>query len=346
MTIKDSFFFKTALLISFDAAPIIDDSAVSNSLLVGGNAAIDQTKSVFGSASLYTTNGYIRTLTGNNAFKLEEDFTVECWLYYQTALVGYPTLASIGMYSDGILLRDDFYINGVNLNNGFLRNNTIPDQWNHVALVRHNGVITLYVGGVSKWTSAYAGVINSSGSPVMLGASLHSNGGENWNGWIEEFRLTNGLARYTANFSVPTAPFPKIGLSIVATITENIAANDFEILAYGLADKQLHGSAIAQSGDTAVNVTTADAVFVVVTPKQGGQWQASTAYALNDFAFPTNPSVMPYYYKRVAAGASGATEPAWTTIAGTRCNDGGITDAWECVGRLTQPITQGPLVPS
>jgi hypothetical protein len=31
---------------------------------------------------------------------------------------------------------------------------------------------------------------------------------QSWNGWIDEVRITRGLARYTAAFTAPAAEFP------------------------------------------------------------------------------------------------------------------------------------------
>ena len=180
----------------------------------------------------------------------------------------------------------------------------------------------------------------------MLAASLHSNGNENWVGWLDEFRLTNGYARYTSNFTVPHEAFPVMGLSIPINLTEYIAATNFIARAYKVSDGSAAGSLTLQAGITDFSTATLEPVYVVVSPVQGIEWRPSNVYALNDLVFPTNPTTTPYYFKRVSAGTSGTTEPTWTTSAGTQCNDGSITNAWECVAGLTQPIVQGPLIPS
>jgi hypothetical protein len=82
------------------------------------------------------------------------------------------------------------------------------NTWHHFALVVHGTAITTYVDGV-------AGTL---GSTVSRG----SIGGANWlltigdqqpsgvtpfQGFIDEFRITKGIALYTANFTPPTTPF-------------------------------------------------------------------------------------------------------------------------------------------
>ena len=48
----------------------------------------------------------------------------------------------------------------------------------------------------------------------------------------------------------------------------------------------------------------------------------STNYALNDIVYPTSPSVLPYYYKRLVTGTSSTTTvPTWTTTIGSQIDD-------------------------
>jgi hypothetical protein len=77
------------------------------------------------------------------------------------------------------------------------------DTWNHIALVKHAGVLTLYHNGVSVGTST---VIPSG---FISGASIGclTDNTECLTGYEDELRISN-IARYTSNFTVPTAAFP------------------------------------------------------------------------------------------------------------------------------------------
>jgi hypothetical protein len=44
---------------------------------------------------------------------------------------------------------------------------------------------------------------------IVIGAK-QDTGVERFNGFIDDLRITKGIARYTANFTPPTAPFPDI----------------------------------------------------------------------------------------------------------------------------------------
>ena len=74
----------------------------------------------------------------------------------------------------------------------------------HIAVVDNNGTQTIYVDGVSKATGT------SSGATQYTFANIGSRPANNWwyTGYIDDFRITSGIARYTANFTPPTTAFP------------------------------------------------------------------------------------------------------------------------------------------
>jgi len=83
------------------------------------------------------------------------------------------------------------------------------NQWTHVAFVRSGSTLTYYVNGVAGGTTSVgAGTISGSATsnPVYIGTKDGSLGGYGNVGYISNFRIVNGVAVYTGNFTPPTAP--------------------------------------------------------------------------------------------------------------------------------------------
>jgi hypothetical protein len=89
---------------------------------------------------------------------------------------------------------------------------TARNTWHHIAIVRNSNNLLLFVNGILKQTIAYSvTVYGPNVKPLAIGdndASGTYTTSQTWNGYIDEFRITKGVARYTADFSVPTARFP------------------------------------------------------------------------------------------------------------------------------------------
>ena len=74
-----------------------------------------------------------------------------------------------------------------------------------MALVRSSGTWTQYVDGVSVATSTINGTYNfAETTDWTIGNS--SGFDYPFTGYVQDFRMTKGLARYTANFTPPTLP--------------------------------------------------------------------------------------------------------------------------------------------
>jgi len=78
--------------------------------------------------------------------------------------------------------------------------------WHHVALVYDGSALVFYVNGAalhteSSWTP------NGTGYP-NIGIGGYYDTTVLLDGYIEDFRVTKGVARYTSNFTLPTARFP------------------------------------------------------------------------------------------------------------------------------------------
>jgi hypothetical protein len=85
--------------------------------------------------------------------------------------------------------------------NVFVTNGNLPlNTWAHLALVRNGSTTTLYLNGTSVASGTSTNPTDNT-SPLQMGTS-------GFIGYINDFRITNGLARYTSNFTPPTAAFP------------------------------------------------------------------------------------------------------------------------------------------
>ena len=83
-------------------------------------------------------------------------------------------------------------------------------NWHHIACVRYGDIFTLYSDGNSAATVTLAGysAIDSI-YDISVGAMLDGIYNK-YNGWIDELRFSNGIARWTENFTPPTSPYNNV----------------------------------------------------------------------------------------------------------------------------------------
>ena len=146
--------------------------------------------------------------SGGTDFVLGGDFTIDGWLWVNNnPTARYQTIWELNDYRNGILFRfgsnaDGFYINGVN--RGQLVQHFPALQWHHFAVVRSGSTVTVYANGSSIISFTETGVINSGGGSLRVGESAHTGNQFAPPMYLDEFRITKGVARYTGNFTPPT----------------------------------------------------------------------------------------------------------------------------------------------
>jgi hypothetical protein len=81
--------------------------------------------------------------------------------------------------------------------------------WMHYAVVRNGNAITCYIDGVGGTALTFAGSIFGDSTNLIIGTDATTlwGGNDMANAYLDEIRITNA-ARYTANFTPPTAPGP------------------------------------------------------------------------------------------------------------------------------------------
>jgi hypothetical protein len=226
-TFADPFWEKTVLLLPFEGA----DTSTSVTDLTGRHTAftwnnqaqIDTGNSHFplGALMLDGVSDSV-FITDNNAdwnFGVSSgtagDFTLECYAEERTfvqlmALISQYTGAGggflFGIDSGGVGLHMRQGDSPVNQRTGSIAANTKD----HFAISRSGSVAKMFKGGVQMGADiAWSTAVGASAS-LTIGAdspSLPNNGElDGWIGWV---RVTRA-ARYTANFTPPTTPYPTV----------------------------------------------------------------------------------------------------------------------------------------
>jgi hypothetical protein len=201
----------TRLLLNFTNAGIYDATS-KNNLETVGDAQISTTQSKWGGSSISFdgTGDWLlipdqppqRIGTGN--------FTVEMWVYRNSS--GTYGLAGKGTATTGWLVS----LNSSNQVVFTYGSSTITSSgtvsattWTHIAVVRE-GTSTnqtkIYISGTNDGTGTVSTDFNQTNS-MYIGADR--TGGSAANAYVQDVRITN-YARYTANFTPPTAAFPTL----------------------------------------------------------------------------------------------------------------------------------------
>lgn len=247
-----------------DASTTFTDE-VGKTFTAYNQAQIDTARSVFGGASGYFdgTGDYIDTPNHTDFDISSGDYTFECWIYI-TAWPGVGAWSAIFAQHSGstgyrLLYDDDARLhfstdagaaNGFTTPNGSISLNT----WHHVAAVGESGDSHCYIDGVKQTGSGLSHAITHNTTTFKIG----STDGSNWfhTGWIDEFRFTKGVARYTADFTVPGAPFT---LSTVAEDTEGTDDGTFTN------SPTLGAEALIMGGGPSVSFDSTSSNYISVT---------------------------------------------------------------------------------
>ena len=145
------------------------------------------------------TGDYL-SITNSSDFNFSSgDFTIEGWIYANTTslyLAGY-TEGSSDSTAAWTLSSTGFYIYGVNTN---LAHTAITNQWYHLAVSRSGSTIKLFINGEEK-ASSTASTIRNLSSPLLEIGRRPNVTSYNFNGFISDFKISKGIARYTADFA-------------------------------------------------------------------------------------------------------------------------------------------------
>jgi len=216
---NDPYWANVSLLLHMDGSDgsttFTDSSSNALSITVSGSTALSTAQIKFGTASGSFTNGKL-TAPSSSALSMDGDFTIEFWVY-RTGTTGdldsivsaanegtFLIRACTNPFGAGVFPAADLYGNpGNNIANGL---SFTLNTWHHIAIVRNAGTYKVFKDGTDITTSTYTDSSTRNLSGLIIGDSNVS--GRNFVGHIDDFRITKGVARYTANFTPPGAAFP------------------------------------------------------------------------------------------------------------------------------------------
>ena len=198
----------TSLLLNYTNAGIYD-AAVQNNVITVGDAQASTTQSKWSPTSMKFdgTGDWLSTTIQPIG---SGDFTIEFWMYHVNAECHIFTLGPAWGDTTGVQFiyysgSNNYCLNVGNANNNFF-GGLIQNTWTHVAIVRNAGTVKLYWNGTASATTL-TNSTNLTATSLTLGYSLPTGTWASYSGYMQDFRITRGVARYTSNFTVPTAEF-------------------------------------------------------------------------------------------------------------------------------------------
>jgi len=201
-----------------------------------------------GSASFNGSN-YLSINSGTASLSLGTgSYTAECWVYYTSNPAAGQCI--FGIWDDTYGLEYMLFastssqLEWVTRNTANSSNNPIQfstpsaNAWHHIAAVRINNTVTVYVDGTSIGSITYNGTQRvGTGAPFTIGARDLGSGVTPFVGYVTNIRITPGTAIYQSNFTLPTAPLSAVSgtqllmdMSTSALLLVDSGPNNFTVI--------------------------------------------------------------------------------------------------------------------
>lgn len=205
----------------------IADQTTLNTLETVGDTKISTSIKKYGTGSIYMdgTSDWLYMKGNENFHFASSNFTMEGWFYFtnstanalQTIFSNYTTWNASGQgtifwgkhtSSSGYM---SVWFSNYSSGAALMAESSMPpsNTWTHYALVRNGNTFTIYRDGVSTASASWSGAATTIAPPtIFIGAAGDATTSYNFPGYIDDFRITKGVARYTSAFTPPTAALP------------------------------------------------------------------------------------------------------------------------------------------
>ena len=296
-----------------------------------GNAQLATSQVKFGTASgVFPATGsdYVSTPTSSDFDFGTGDFTIDFWLRIPSDqnTRGLISACSDGTFTGWCINIEPSVNNTIqfasNASGSFtsdiLSSSTVTSgTWNHIAVVRLGTTATMYLNGVSVGSHSVSGyTYNSSGNGLVLGRIYTNTDNYYLNGWIDELRVTKGIARWSGNFDVMLFPYsPPVTSGIDDSNTVSLLHFDGLDTSTTITDETsktwtVHGNAQINSqsrkfGETSLYL---DGSGDYITAPDSTDWEFGTGDFTVDFwvkynALPAEAAYVSFFSQSNGAGA-------------------------------------------
>lgn len=197
-----------------------DNSDSAHTITANGNAQVDTAQFQFGTASaLFDGDDWLSVPDSADWDFGTGDMTIEFWVRYN----GNEPQATRGLISSGAVgsVASFWTLEGISGNKlGFFNSafsaatpllssttTSWADTWRMVVITRTGTTWRMIIDGTVEATATDSAACNSDGQ-LVIGSGFYAPSTRGVSAWIDELRITNGVGRYTAGFTPPSAAFP------------------------------------------------------------------------------------------------------------------------------------------
>jgi hypothetical protein len=212
----------TSLLTNFTNGAIFDN-AMMNDLETVGNAQISTSVKKYGTGSIAFdgTGDYLSTPASPINQMGSGPFTIEAWIY-PTTISG--THSIVGRYVGGSIANSEYWLFitstgklafAVDGSGGedYIESSAgaiVVNTWTYVVAQKSASAIAIYINGTQAAVVGSTRTLSTNTTPLNIGS--YNNGSGTYFGYIDELRITKGLARYSGStHTVPTSAFSDTG---------------------------------------------------------------------------------------------------------------------------------------
>ena len=195
-----------------------DSSESDHDIFPIGDVTLSSAQSKFDNRSILFngSSDYLTIADSDDWPASTNDFTIDCWCRFSDISSDKGIWQQFDSDSDrtGLNWSSGGFLQFVSKESGSTIVSTQAtwtptiDTWYHIAVVRYGSAFKIYIDGTDATTS---GGTDSSPLPNLEGnfmIGLHRTSAYGYfNGYIDEFRVSNGIARWTENFTPSTIPY-------------------------------------------------------------------------------------------------------------------------------------------